>query len=455
MNSKRRAHLQRKLILKAVPRPPEGLVDRIKADIPRYLEAETDRRRYSREVSFHLRVAASILFLVGSVVVTMVLVDAPSQEKASVAAPGPFPPAARALPQPATATTAPEQARFEVAEDTAVQIPQIALATPPPPAAMPAPAPARMRRSEAPVMQPAAETGVDGGVVETAEPQAMAAQDFAPPPAMAAPPPPPVVVEAAAPSVAPVFVERETRAEKTSAPASGEVFGISVDPQNFHRIRAMLESGGRPPASAVDVEALVNYFAGPPAKRPNRGVRLDVEASPAAIEAEGDHAILRFSIDTPPANGTDAVVASNARIDIVFNEQVVANAKRVGGSEPLAAAAVLRHGVSVTGLYALELRPNLHAKHLVATVRLHYTANGRKETITRHVRGRDLEKSWQRASRRHRLASLGAVWGETLKGTVPGFDVARRAEELATQDPKDARAKELAAAASASADGGR
>lgn len=459
MNSNRRADLQRKLSLKAVPRPPEGLVDRIKADIPQYLEAETDRRRYSRELSFHLRVAASILFLVGSVVVAMVLVEAPSQEKASVAGPGPFAPAARALPQPATATTASEQARFEVAEDTAVEIPQIALATPPPPpAAVPAPVSAPARRRAAPVTQPM-ETGNEGGgvggvvggtVTRPAEPQATAMQDVTAPAAPPSVPPPPLAVEASAPALA----AAEMRAEKTSARADDEVFGISVDPQNFHRIRATLESGGRPPASAVDVEALVNYFAGPPARRPNRGVRLDVEASPAAIEAEGDHAILRFSIDTPPANGTNAVAASNARLEVVFNDQVVAKAKRIGGSEPLASEAVLRHGTSVTGLYALELRP-VSQKQVVATVRLHYVANGRKETITRHVRGQELNKSWQRASRRHRLASLGAVWGETLKGTAPGFDLARRAEELATQDPKDALAKELAAAANASADGGR
>ena len=35
MNAKRRAELQRKLTLNAVPRPPAGLAERIKADIDR------------------------------------------------------------------------------------------------------------------------------------------------------------------------------------------------------------------------------------------------------------------------------------------------------------------------------------------------------------------------------------------------------------------------------------
>jgi hypothetical protein len=88
-------------------------------------------------------------------------------------------------------------------------------------------------------------------------------------------------------------------------------------------------------------------------------------------------------------------------------------------------------------------------------VRLHYFDGAKPQTITKAVHGHDLAKSWQRASRRHRLASLGAVWGESLKGTNKGKDVARRAEELATQAPDDVRARELARAASVSAAGGR
>jgi hypothetical protein len=294
----------------------------------------------------------------------------------------------------------------------------------------------------------------------------MAAQDLAAPqpvaPPMVAPSAPPPVVAESAPARAErsssLGLSTEAHAANTSLEQKREVFGISIDPQNFQRIRRTLETGGRPAAAAVNVEAIINYFAGPPAKRPRRGVRLDVEISPAAIEAEGDHAILRFSIDTPAANpaaGSAPPVAKDVRIDVVFNDEVVAKATRVGGSEPPASEAVLLQGTSVTGLYALELRPPLSADQVVATVRLHHTSvtTGKKETITREVRAGALEKGWQRASRRHRLASLGAVWGETLKGSAAGFDIARRAEELVTQDPKDARAKELAAAASASADG--
>jgi hypothetical protein len=451
MNSNRRADLQRKLSMKAVPRPPAGLADRIKADIPKYLEAETRNGRFSRSLAFPMRIAASILLVVTTLAITIVLVNAPREEKAASVAPGPFAPAPRALPQPATASRAPEEVRFEVAaQDTAVELPpQIAMATPPPP-----PPVAAQRRERALESAPVAaessmqrldeESGGAVGMVGTTAERIVV--DAAAPAVAAAPVAPPMAVETVPTARALNAVE----SRKTAG--TPEVFGISVDPQNFHRIRATLESGGRPAASAVDVEAIVNYFAGPPARRPRRGVALDVEISPAAIEAEGDHAVLRFSIDTPAAN---APAVSNVRVDVVLNDKVVASHKRIGGPEPLPAESVLPNGTSVTGLYALALRPNLNGAQLVATVRLRYTLNGRAMTLTEHVHGRDLPRTWQLASRRHRLASLGAVWGETLKGAAPSFDIARRAEELATQDPKDAKAKELAAAANASADGSR
>jgi hypothetical protein len=276
--------------------------------------------------------------------------------------------------------------------------------------------------------------------------------------AAAAPAPPAAVPP---PTAASASLVTEAYAAKIELERKDSVFGISVDAEVFHRIRATLENGNRPAASMVDVDALVNYFAGQPASRPRRGVRLEVEASPAAIEADGDHAILRFTIDTQdahvPAGGSTPPVAADARVEVVINENVVASAHPIGDVAKDRRESALLAGTSVTGLYALELKPNLRSKQLVATVRLHYTSvtTGKSRTITQEIHGHDLGKSWAKASPRHRRASLGALWGETLKGTAGGSAVARRAEELATQNPKDARARELAKAASASAPGGR
>ncbi|HEX7807527.1 MAG TPA: hypothetical protein VF608_02340, partial [Thermoanaerobaculia bacterium] len=138
-------------------------------------------------------------------------------------------------------------------------------------------------------------------------------------------------------------------------------------------------------------------------------------------------------------------------LTIDVNRDVVANVERIGDSDAIGAESVLHYNLSVTGLYAIELKKGLRSTARVATVRLDYTSleDGKSHTIEKVVHGEDLTKTWTRASRRHRLASLGAMWGESLKGAATGVDVARRAGELANQDPKDARARELANAASA------
>ncbi|HEX6641448.1 MAG TPA: hypothetical protein VF215_10070, partial [Thermoanaerobaculia bacterium] len=122
-----------------------------------------------------------------------------------------------------------------------------------------------------------------------------------------------------------------------------------------------------------------------------------------------------------------------------------------------ASESTLLQNLSVTGLYQLDLKPGLRDTQHVATVRLRYRSivDGKPHVITREIHGRDLAHDWKRASRRHRLASLGAVWSESLKSEGTRSDVARRAEELATQEPHDSRARELANAASATAGGGK
>ena len=487
MNSKRRAELQRKLTLNAVPRPPAGLAERIKADIPQYLEPETVPQRVTRSLAFPMRIAASVIVLAGAVIVAM-MVSQDRRKMASQTATRPviFAPAPRAMAPADTTTTVAavartEEVQLDIVQEAPIANPeQIASArVAPPPSIGFEDAVSRDDDVESGVESEASlgvAGGVVGGIAVTAEapaaPEAQQMAEYAPAVPPAAPVPPaeePVAAPAPAPSLAQTneaFADaarldrRQERASAKTTAAAGmrerekkqeSVFGISVNAQAFDEIRTTLESGRRPAASAVNVEALVNYFAGAPVRRP-RNVSLEVEASPALIAAEGEHAVLRFTIDTPAGNG---VAASDARIEVILNKDAVARSQRIGDADPLARESVLPYGTSVTGLYALEMKPGLRSSQLIATVRLHYTIDGRPRTLTELVHGRDLSRSWQRSSRRHRLASLGAVWAESLRGTAPGVDVVRRAEELATQDPDDVRARELARAATASAAGGR
>jgi von Willebrand factor len=479
MNSKHRAELQRKLTLNAVPRPPAGLAERIKADIPKYLEPETVPQRVTRSVTFNLRIAASVIVLVGAVVVAMTVArQRPEKMAASATRPVIYAPAPREIAAADTTTTVAAVSRTEEVQLDIVQEapPVVARQLASGRIGLPDMAP---QPQAAPTAEGEVASSVERDFVEDAVEEVQKMAEFAPEAPAPAPPSEPMSVAAAAPVMAapaaPPSVAQmnedaaarfDRRQERAAAGTAGaelrgregklelakdNVFGISVDPRVFQDIRTTLQNGQRPAASAVDVEAIVNYFAGPPS-RPARRVSLEVEASPAVVPADGEHAVLRFTIDTPSGSG---VAASDARIDVSIDDAAVAHAERIGDAGPIASESMIPYGTSVTGLYALEMKPGVTSRQLVATVRLHYTANGKPDTITRIVEGRDLMKSWQRSSRRHRLASLGALWAETLKGTAAGVDVAQRAEELATQEPSDVRARELARAASASAPGGR
>ncbi|HEX2836440.1 MAG TPA: von Willebrand factor type A domain-containing protein [Thermoanaerobaculia bacterium] len=508
MNPKRRAELQRRLSINAVPRPPAGLAERIKADIPQYLHAEPAPQRFRRSFAFNMRIAASVLLVVMTAIVTVHLMSPGAEQQiaaTSTAAPRNVAPSAKMAQAQQAAT---EEVRVDIHQEPAVQVasadtadaPSFAMTPPPPPPArieMPREVAriAREQRNEAETKAERtadAETarengiagnvagGVAGGVVGgmaggererdafAKRADARPAQPESMPPAAAAPAPPPVqamqesiTITASAPVVAPqrtaasMTLIPEAQASDLSFAKKENVFGISVDPGVFNRIKSSIEAGHRPAANAVDVEALVNYFAGAPERTPKRGLRLEVEASPALIDTDGEHAVLRFTIDTPTKtlakHASTPPAASNVRVTVDVNRDVVASVQRIGDSDLIAPESVLHYNLSVTGLYAIELKKGLTSKVRVATVRLEYTSveDGKKVTLEKIVHGNDLAKSWTRASRRHRLASLGALWGESLKGAATGVDVARRAGELANQDPKDARARELANAASA------
>jgi len=479
MTSKRKAEIQRKLSLTAVPRPPDDLLDRIKGDIPRYLSVEAERERFSRSVGFNLRVAASILVLISAAAALFMLVpdNGPAAFTASRMK--------EEAPRPVAAPASTDEVRVDIVQQQ--QAPpatsQIADAAPPPavmrPAPMMVPEPSRRRDAdrEERGVEGRVEGGVPGGIVggviggvaggtvgtapvEVAE----APSAPAPPPAAPVPAEDFVRAERAAPAAAmaktaasAALIPQAFADELQLAPKS--VFGISVDPAAFRRIKSTIENGARPSPSTSDVEALVNYFAGGPSRHV-RGVRLEAEASPQPVDANGHRAILRLTIDTSsvsvPQGASVPPIATDARLEIDFNENAVQHYEAIGDNTMLVPESALLHNLSVTGLWALDLKTPLKAKQRVATIHLHYRllADKKEHTIVRELRGSDFANQWANASRRHRLASLGALWGESLRGSKGGPDVAKRAEELASQAPNDTRARELAAVANASSGGG-
>jgi hypothetical protein len=473
MTTKRKAEIQRKLTLASIPRPPKDLAGKIKADIPRYLNAESERERFSRSIGFNLRIAASIIVLVSSLFAMLYVLN--EEEPAAKSAADHSPVLLQREATPA-ANTAMDELRVDIVQQAAPV--QVAEAAPPSvmsPTAAPAPRRERASAVTADTTTAAVESGIEGrveggiagGIIGGTVGSAMASRDedasfppAAPEPAPVPPPAPaPAPVAAQAPRMAiPSLVSEAYAAELTLTPKS--VFGLTVDPEVFRRIKSTIEKGGRPAPTAVNVEALVNYFAGAPARRVKRGVRLEVEASPAPVEVDGHRGILRFTIDTAwldvPERGSSPAVAADARLEIELNSNAVSHFEPIGDSAPDTESALL-YNTSVTGLYEVHLRAPLQERQTVATIRLSYRsiADNKTHTVVRVVRGADFAKPWARSSRRHRLASLGALWGESLRGSSGGTDVARRAEELASQAPADAKARELAEVAVASSGGTR
>jgi hypothetical protein len=467
MTQKKKAELQRKLSMAPVTRPPGDLLARLKNDIPSDLmNTQRERERVSRSLSFNLRVAAAIVVMIGS---SFALVQFLSQGE--MQSPSLVPVAARSAPAPVqapaekpqamadvTLTVADDQTRgryyysspFEAKPAAQPEMPRLADAS-------------TGRRRDAPPV-----AGVAAGTVsEVAKErnEGYLAANAPPPPPAAAPRPVPAeapvagqkaavefdaVEEVAAPASASLV--REARANTLSFAAPQTIFGISVDSNEFGRLKNLIEKGQTPEANEVNVEALVNHFAG--AAPPRRDVRLQVEGSRAPLA--GESMVVRYTIDTAESTSRGSLppAATNARLSIELNPKVVANYRLLTEGTTLnATERTLLMNLSATGLIEVELQPDAKPRDAVATVRLRYHSvrDGREHPLVKTIYVRELRRTWIEASRRHRLATLGAVWGESLKGkAATASDVARRAEELATEAPADDRARDLANAASAS-----
>src|SRR5438445_7615591 len=151
MNANRKADLQRKLTLAPVPKPPAGLAERIKREIPKELRfnAEKERERLSKAVAFNLRVAASILVLVSSAYLGLHLLSRIDQSSPASEQPSRIPAAYRvqpkAAPEPALAKE--EEGRRLAVSKPAPPVPEKQAArrdrrvTPSAPAAAPQPVP--------------------------------------------------------------------------------------------------------------------------------------------------------------------------------------------------------------------------------------------------------------------------------------------------------------------------
>lgn len=441
MSTKQKAELQRRLSMAQVPAPPADLADRIKRDIT--LPAAAPRRN---GMLVALRIAAAVVLVVGAASLVLLLshgrteregapvaLRKPRESRMSEIAPVPATPAdssrnsAVPAPPPHSLDANPfptaSPTRSAVAENHAP-----AEFTPPPP-------PARTQADTRDVAEPStmAENDAPTAAMErmTAKTTAGASPGGAALDQRASVAPAAASVTPAAPSVG-----------RIATPQS--LFGIAPDDEALHRVKEAIERNERP--READVRAVTSYFAAI-GGTDSATLELDAEVSALPFHPSANQAIVRVSIDTPRQTGA---VASAAELTIDFDRRAVAHV-REGGDHITVRERSLPGATSVTLLYPVELREPVSPHRTIAIATLRYVdAGGSERTLRRIIDGSAVSRPWTSATRRQRLATLSQAWGEAQRGAAAYVDVTEAAEELAREDPSDARARELAALASAS-----
>lgn len=259
MTANRRADLQRKLSLAPVAKPPADLVDRIKSEIPKELRfsAEAERARFSKSVTFSLRVAASILLVVSASYLGLRLLS-PAREPI------------QATPPPVTAAVKTDSisavARAKVAENEPLVLTDA-------------------KSTKATTRKPQSTVAALQKKVELRDDAKNVAKDIAFAPAPAAPPP------SAAAEAAPLAAQ-EARPRREMA------------------MKAARVALPTPPPQPLDDEVVQRFAA--PSNLETGKVVLDVEAAQNPIIA--NQVIIRASIDS-------GVVARRVHLEIVPPDQ--------------------------------------------------------------------------------------------------------------------------------------
>jgi hypothetical protein len=419
MTRNRKADLQRKLAMAAVPTPPDGLADRIKNEIPNDLRfaPERARKQMRQSAMFNLRIAASIVLLVSSLYFALRLFSRAGSNTNAVAAFHERPSAPAPMRQAnVTLPNTPPQPGSIHAQQQVADLPSLPGAPPTSSgSAQPAMRLAEKKREEAVGMTAGAPAYVD-----TVEAAPTAAE--------------PMIVTNAAPSpgaatemgsFAPERANSDlTATAKTSAArsiASAQAAGVSPPPppaaaplsrrdardaapvRNFVAIEQSIARGETPRNG--DLDEIVRHFAAP--ENVPSDIRVELEASSAPLDAS--KRLLRVSVDAAASNGED--------ITLTFGDAIESHRALTGALAP-----------NETALYEIEFKRTATPDQTIASVKL-----GR---VTRTIRGSDLHP-WNFASTRMKRASLAAAWARTLQSRNCADAIVVRAREAHIDDLAD------------------
>jgi len=127
--------------------------------------------------------------------------------------------------------------------------------------------------------------------------------------------------------------------------------------------------------------------------------------------------------------GTLQTIASDAKVQVEFNPEVVSRYRLLGYEnrdiaderfrDDAVDAGEIGAGHTVTALYEIKLHKGANRRAVLATLRLRYRSKATGEVIetAQEVRLRDAAKSWDKAARELRLTAVVAELAENLKGS--------------------------------------
>lgn len=398
MTRNRKADLQRKLTMAPVAKPPAGLADRIKGDIPGHFsfQTENERTQLRKSAMFNLRIAASIILLVSSLYLALHLVSRTGSNVDTRSMMANKDTAVAMKPAVALPNTppAPGSARAQERADLP-PLPRV-----PPPTSIAAQPPRERivaaRHEESVAMTTAAPNYI-ADTIPAGPPvtDSVAIVNEAPAAAIAAPPP---VAEAPMATAEGGTPARERAFAKSSAaPALSESRDAAAAPpaRNFIAVQQAISRGETP--RDIDAFTFVQHFAAP--ERKPADLHVELEASAAPLDAT--KWLLRVSVDAPGKTSTP--------IDLTFGDAIAVHRSVIGSVTP-----------NETALYEIEFKPNTRQDETIATVR----AGDARSTL----RVADLHP-WKSASPRMKRASLAAAWARAPQSRKQTEEIVAKARE--------------------------
>jgi len=411
MTRNRKADLQRRLTMAPVAKPPAGLADRIKRDIPGHFafQTENERTQLRRSAMFNLRIAASIILLVSSVYLTLHLISRNGSNvdtRSMVTSKDAAAPATRANVALPNTPPAPGSARVQERADLP-PLPRV-----PPPTSIAAQPPreriVEARHEESVGMTTAAPVYV-ADTREAAPPitDSITIVNSAPAVGVAPPPPAPLATPEAPVATAEGGApgRERTFAKTAAAPALSESRDAVAAPaaRNFVAVQQAIAHGESP--RDIDTFTFVQHFAAPERKPADLHVELEASATPL----DATKWLLRVSVDAPGKTSTP--------IDLTFGDAVVVHRSMIGSVAP-----------NETALYEIEFKPNTKQDETIATVR----AGDAKSTL----RVADLHP-WNAATPRMKRASLAAAWARAPRSRKQTEEIVAKAREAHIDDLAD------------------